>query len=624
MNKPKSPAEKSAEKSGASAHQQSNSARGTRETIESIVIAIVLAFLFRAFEAEAFVIPTGSMAPTLQGQHVDLECPKCKYWYRTGASGEQIGTVSSTTCPICGYRRDFKWNAVVGKYDSDQSTFTGDRILVSKFAYDLPGASPRRWDVIVFKYPGNAKQNYIKRLIGLPGEKILIRHGNIYVTHKDDGPNADPQIARKTEHSPAKLKAMLQVVDDTDFIPAELAAAGWPSRWQQVPVEAAAHWRVGGDDGLFESDGKPGETWLRYSHVVPDDAVWLDLADWQSIGKIDAVDGDQAAVVRRMMNVEAPFDHGEESDVLQVRELLAALDANDNGIFDPDEKKTALLHHRRGELIRDSYAYNSANGALSGTYWVGDLALECELDVKGAQGQVLLKLVRGGAHYDCRIDVKTGTATLSIDSGSGTFTGRDEAAGKEVSFKQPRSADCGLRGAGRYQIRFSNVDNELMLWVNDQPATFDGPTTYADSGPVQESTTTPDDFLPVGVGSDGAALSISRLKVLRDVYYVAVSNFGKGERNHGSDAPEGVELPFDELPNTGGFLGHDQYLPLGDNSPASLDSRLWRAADAEKGRTWTIPTSVSREMLLGKALFIYWPHAWHGVVPNFGRMGFIR
>ena len=39
-----------------------------RETFESIVVAFVLAFLFRAFEAEAFVIPTGSMAPTLYGR----------------------------------------------------------------------------------------------------------------------------------------------------------------------------------------------------------------------------------------------------------------------------------------------------------------------------------------------------------------------------------------------------------------------------------------------------------------------------------------------------------------------------------------------------------------------------
>jgi signal peptidase I len=49
-----------------------------RETIESIAVAVVLAFLFRAFVAEAFVIPTGSMAPTLQGRHMDVVCEKCQ------------------------------------------------------------------------------------------------------------------------------------------------------------------------------------------------------------------------------------------------------------------------------------------------------------------------------------------------------------------------------------------------------------------------------------------------------------------------------------------------------------------------------------------------------------------
>ena len=51
---------------------------GIRETIESIAIAFVLAFLFRTFEAEAFVIPTGSMAPTLMGRHKDVICPEVR------------------------------------------------------------------------------------------------------------------------------------------------------------------------------------------------------------------------------------------------------------------------------------------------------------------------------------------------------------------------------------------------------------------------------------------------------------------------------------------------------------------------------------------------------------------
>ena len=60
-----------------------------RETVESIVVAFTLALLFRAFEAEAFVIPTGSMAPTLMGRHKDLACTACSRNFRVGCSAEE-------------------------------------------------------------------------------------------------------------------------------------------------------------------------------------------------------------------------------------------------------------------------------------------------------------------------------------------------------------------------------------------------------------------------------------------------------------------------------------------------------------------------------------------------------
>ena len=81
-----------------------------RETVESIVIAFVLAFLFRTFEAEAFVIPTGSMAPTLMGRHKDVVCPKCNYRYQVSASEEesedprhQTSDCIAGKCPMCQY-----------------------------------------------------------------------------------------------------------------------------------------------------------------------------------------------------------------------------------------------------------------------------------------------------------------------------------------------------------------------------------------------------------------------------------------------------------------------------------------------------------------------------------------
>src|SRR5688572_16259700 len=208
---------------------------GWRETVESIAMAVILALLFRGFVAEAFVIPTGSMAPTLQGRHKDVWCPKCGVEYQTTASSERTQTgaptgthVTTTTCPICRYTQR------LDLFDKpNDHSFSGDRIIVGKFCYDL--AEPERWDVIVFKFPGDAVQNYIKRLIGLPNETIRIAGGNIYAKGKDE---SDFTIARKPPH---KLNVLLQLVDDTDHIPQELIDIGWPSRWQELlPAGAAA------------------------------------------------------------------------------------------------------------------------------------------------------------------------------------------------------------------------------------------------------------------------------------------------------------------------------------------------------------------------------------------------
>ena len=61
---------------------------GYRDTVEAIVVAFILALVVRGFEAQAFVIPTGSMAPTLMGRHKEVACPQCGFVYAVNASEE--------------------------------------------------------------------------------------------------------------------------------------------------------------------------------------------------------------------------------------------------------------------------------------------------------------------------------------------------------------------------------------------------------------------------------------------------------------------------------------------------------------------------------------------------------
>lgn len=118
-----------------------DSMKSFRDTIEAVVVALLLAFVIRAFVVQAFKIPSGSMLETLQ---------------------------------------------------------IGDHLLVSKFAYDvrLPSTiwldttdgkvlaktgDPERGDIVVFKFPEDESKDFIKRVIGLPGETLEVRDKIVYI-----------------------------------------------------------------------------------------------------------------------------------------------------------------------------------------------------------------------------------------------------------------------------------------------------------------------------------------------------------------------------------------------------------------------------------------------------------
>ena len=77
--------------------------RQRRESIESFVV-VFLAFLIWSFEAEGFVIPTGSMAPTLMGRHKEIVCPECGYTYTVNADCEVDSSGSGAPARACGSR----------------------------------------------------------------------------------------------------------------------------------------------------------------------------------------------------------------------------------------------------------------------------------------------------------------------------------------------------------------------------------------------------------------------------------------------------------------------------------------------------------------------------------------
>lgn len=108
-----------------------------REWAESIIIAILLALVIRTFIVQAFKIPSGSMEDTLAiGDHLLVN----KFIY-----GSKI-------------------------------PFTGSRILAIR--------DPRQGDVIVFEYPEDPSKDFIKRVIGVPGDVVEVKNKRVYVNGK--------------------------------------------------------------------------------------------------------------------------------------------------------------------------------------------------------------------------------------------------------------------------------------------------------------------------------------------------------------------------------------------------------------------------------------------------------
>ncbi|UCD75221.1 MAG: hypothetical protein JSV91_15740 [Phycisphaerales bacterium] len=237
------------------------------ETIQSLVVAFVLAMTFRSFVTEGFVIPTGSMAPTLLGEHVLWHSDQTGATFPIGWDGtrnRQRVYGDEIKDPMLG--DDYKLQDVRRR---ELHARMGDRVLVLKSLYLV--SEPDRFDVVVFKNPtdptGDAA-NYIKRLIGLPSEKIWLADGDVFAGDASEPGMEGYSVQRKPEHV---QRAVWQPVYDSDYFPVAPA--------ELAPPFDGPQWR-----------GEQWETDARRSYVCrtaePTSLTWDNnlrrLSDWNS------------------------------------------------------------------------------------------------------------------------------------------------------------------------------------------------------------------------------------------------------------------------------------------------------------------------------------------------------
>ncbi|MDH3584609.1 MAG: S26 family signal peptidase [Phycisphaerae bacterium] len=529
-----------------------------RETLESIIIAFVLAFVFRAFVVEAFVIPTGSMAPTLLGQHMRIQCPDCGYRYVVGPRHYADPPVRrlpvqdqrnlALICPMCQYPIEH----------ASLRLRSGDRILVLKYVYAF--REPKRWEVVVFKNPERPQENYIKRLVGLPNEQLWILQGDLFTRPLlPSGRYGEWGVERKPDRV---QRAVWQPVYHSDYRPLEEAAPGesvrlrpWKMPWTGVGPSAEA-WTtdpLGPDIRFQDGGGRPGI--LRF--------------DFNNHNSLNFY----------FYNETERMDHRAGNNSFHDFRFGATIKPDDSGL---------------------------GLWMLGGT---DDQWFRGSIDAKGL----------------VRLQMQPKQPLLFRPDDNEWL----EAPAGAILGSAPLSAGRGTR------VELWHVDQSLSFWADGRCLARWTYGDELDAESIEQLAKRRPTINPptIEIGLEGSAVALRAVNLDRDLYYTQPP----GYNYHPVGRPIGTKpLGTAGRPAT---IGSSQYFCLGDNSPASKDSRLWERVDpwanhmVKKITGADVPEGlVPRQLMLGKAFFVYFPapypvankQATVGVIPNFGRMRFIR
>lgn len=213
-----------------------------RAFAEASILLICVFQFARTWLIQGIVIPlrvaSGSMWPALLGPHYALNCESCGLPFHCGA--DELPPDRTALCPRCGASVDI----------SPQPVLPGERILVNRAAYLF--SPPRRWDIVVARCPENPQASCVKRVVGLPGERVAFPGGNVTI---------NGTLGQRP------LATVVQMLIPMHIEPFSASSQPAGARWTPA---ATSHWRRTSKGFICESNssesvaGEPD--WLVYHH----------------------------------------------------------------------------------------------------------------------------------------------------------------------------------------------------------------------------------------------------------------------------------------------------------------------------------------------------------------------
>jgi signal peptidase I len=222
-----------------------------RRRIENTILLLIGLVMLHTWFVEGFPVACqvdgASMATALLGRHVDLTCPHCEFAFACDADQRHDphywSEGATVACPNC---------AASFEPGRPQTMLPGDRVLIDRSAFQF--RRPRRWEVVAIDRSEEGEGLAVKRVVGLPGEKVRLKGGRVYIN--------DALVRRDLRQQ----RAMRILLHDDQFISPRILTNDYQFRPRWRPQDFGSNWT--------RHEGRPVHTespndeigWLVYNH----------------------------------------------------------------------------------------------------------------------------------------------------------------------------------------------------------------------------------------------------------------------------------------------------------------------------------------------------------------------